>query len=312
MESRRYRLKHLAVIRISGEQCNAFLQGQLSSDLRELTSMRAQLSSLNSAKGRVLAVLQLGRLGNDILMVLPSAIAGNIVDTLRKYILNMKVVVDVDANLACIGVAGPDVNKALDAMDIPIADSDWACNSDDKRVAWRLPGEHDRVMVVAPTAIADSYWNKLDAYKDGDMLNWRWHDIQSKLPEVLPATQDKFVAQMLMLDDLGAIDFDKGCYTGQEVIARAHYLGKVKRNCAVGATPSKRPLKPGEVLHVDDKPSAVIVSAAPHPETGQSILAVMNGKYPPGTMFYAADGVEVVLEVGGDPTTIHSLTLRMR
>lgn len=312
METRRYRLKHLAVIRISGEQCNAFLQGQLSSDLRELTSMRAQLSSLNSAKGRVLAVLQLARLGNDILMVLPSAIAGNISDTLRKYILRMKVTVDVDPGLVCIGIAGPGAEKAVDALDIPIAPSDWACNSDDKRVAWRLPGETDRVIVAAPTAIADSYWSKLESLEDGDMMNWRWHDIQSKLPEVLPATQDKFVAQMLMLDDLGAIDFDKGCYTGQEVIARAHYLGKVKRNCAVGATPSKRPLKPGEVLKVDDKPSAVIVSAAPHPETGQSILAVMNGKYPPGTMFYAADGVEVVLEVGGDPTTIHSLTLRMR
>lgn len=311
MDTRRYRLKHLAVIRVTGEQCNAFLQGQLSSDLRELTNMRAQLSSLNSPKGRVLAIPQLARLGNDILMVLPAAIAPSIVETLRKYVLNMKVALSADAGLSCIGIAGPDADKAFDGLGGSVANSDWACSVTDKHVAWRIPGEHDRIIIAGENAAIDALYGRL-ALPEGDVLNWRWHDILSKLPEILPPTQDKFVAQMLALDDLGAIDFNKGCYTGQEVVARAHYLGKVKRACAVGATPSKRPLKPGEILKVEDKPAAIVVSAAPHPETGQSLLAVMNGKYPPGTMFKASDGVEVVLEVGGDPTNLHSLTLRMR
>jgi tRNA-modifying protein YgfZ len=312
MDTRRFRLRQLAVIRVSGEQCNAFLQGQLSSDLRELTSMRAQISSLNTAKGRVLAVPQLARLGGDILLVVPSAIAPNVVETLLKYVLRMKVQIAVDPGLACIGIAGPGADKAFDGLGNTLGTSDWACWSGDDHVAWRIPGEHDRILIAGKSATIDKLYGDLSAIPEGDLHLWRWLDVLSKIPEILPPTQDKFVAQMLALDELGAIDFNKGCYTGQEVIARAHYLGKVKRACAVGATPSKRPLKPGEFLKVDGKSAAIVVSAAPHPEAGQSLLAVMSGKFPPGTMFKASDGVEVVLEVGGDPSTIHSLTLRMR
>ncbi len=309
-ETRRYRLKQLAVVRVTGEQCNAFLQGQVSSDLRQLTNMRAQLSSINSAKGRVLAIPHLARLENDVLMVMALPIAQNIVDTLTKFILRAKVSLAVDPSLACIGIAGPHANEALEKLGGGTLQTDWASAVRDQWVAWRVPGDFPRILIAGNTKVVEQLFTSLPDLPLGDLHSWRLHDILAKLPEILPVTQDKFVAQMLQLDGLGAVDFDKGCYTGQEIIARARYLGKVKRLPAVGATPSKRPLKPAEVLKVDGTPAAIVVSAAPHPEGGQSLLAVVNGEFPPATIFKADDGVEINLAVDGDPSSVHSLTLR--
>lgn len=309
-ETRRYRLKQLAVVKVTGEQCNAFLQGQVSSDLRQLTNMRAQLSSVNSAKGRVLAIPHLARLENDVLMVMALPIAQNIVDTLTKFILRAKVSIAVDPGLACVGIAGPRANDALEKLGGGNLQSDWACTVREKWVAWRVPGDFPRIIIAGDTKTVEQLYNSMSDLPPGDIHSWRLHDMLAKLPEILPVTQDKFVAQMLQLDELGAVDFDKGCYTGQEIIARARYLGKVKRLPAVGATPGKRPLKPAEVLTVDGTPAAIVVSAAPHPEGGQSLLAVVNGEFPPATIFSTEDGMEINLAVGGDPSAVHSLTLR--
>ena len=146
----------------------------------------------------------------------------------------------------------------------------------------------------AAKSVAAAY-GALDNVPALDLHAWRLHDLLAGLPEIMPPTQDKFVAQMLRLDDLGAIDYDKGCYTGQEVIARAHYLGKVKRASKVGHTSAKRPLKPAEPLKVDGDLAAIVVSAAPNPAGGQVVMAVLHKEFPDGAVFTAADGVEVTL-----------------
>lgn len=289
-------LKHVAVLVARGEECNMFLQGQLSSDLRELASHRAQISSLNSAKGRVLAVPQLARCGDAVLMVLPAAVAPGVLQHLTKFVLRSKVTLALDDSIDCFGVMGPDAGGAVAKLGNVPANSDWAAVSvDADLVAWRVAGKVDRIIVAGPKAAAAAAYAKLGALPETDLHAWRLQDLLAGLPEILPPTQDKFVAQMLRLDDLGAINFNKGCYTGQEVIARAHYLGKVKRGSAIGCTSAKRPLKPAEVLEFDGKPAAVVVSAAPTPDGGQAVLAVLHAEFPPGTKFVADDGVEVSL-----------------
>jgi tRNA-modifying protein YgfZ len=293
----RHPLKHLSVIAVTGEECNAFLQGQLSSDLRELTMTRAQPSSLNSAKGRVLAFMLLARFENCVLAVLPTAIAESVAQHMSKFILRTKAAITADDAYDCFGLQGENVNGTLAKLGAgaPI-DRDWATASPGPDlVAWRVPGKVDRAIVAGRTDAVRAAYKALSELPEADPHAWRLQDILAGLPEILPPTQDKFVAQMLRLDDLGAIDFNKGCYTGQEVIARAHYLGKVKRASASGCTSAKRPLKPAEVLEVDGKPAAIVVSAAPAPEGGQAVLAVLHGEQPPGTKFVASDGVEVVL-----------------
>lgn len=288
-------LKHLELISVTGEEANVFLQGQLSNDIRELTATRAQLSTLNSAKGRVLAVLQLARYGNDVLMLLPATIAENVAETLSKYVLRTKAKVEVAKGIECFGLIGTRANDALEQMGAAPLQRDWHTVAPDSLVAWQTPGTVQRIVVAGAANAVAGAWDKLADVPAADLHAWRLHDLLSGLPEIGPATQDKFVAQMLRLDDLGAIDFDKGCYTGQEVIARAHYLGKVKRGTKVGQTASKRPLKPAEPLKVAGELAAIVVSAAPNPAGGQTVMAVLHKEFPDGTTFVAADGTEINL-----------------
>lgn len=296
-------LKHLAVLAASGEECNVFLQGQLSNDLRELTAHRAQLSTLNSAKGRVLAVLQLARLGTGVVAVLPSAIGQSVLEYLSKFVLRTKVVLTVDDKLDCFGLMGDNANASLERLGGQSVERDWnSITLDGGMVAWRAPSRVCRVIVAGPTPSVTKAYESLSELPVGDPHAWRLQDILAGLPEILPPTQDKFVAQMLRLDDLGAISFTKGCYTGQEVIARTHYLGKVKRGSAIGCTEATRPLKPAEVLEVDGKPAAIVVSAAPTPQGGQTVLAVLHKEFPAGTKFLAQDGVSVSLGEAEPPS----------
>ena len=289
-------LKHLALISVTGEECNVFLQGQLSNDIRELTATRAQLSSLNSSKGRVLAVLQLVRYGNGVLMLVPATIAESVAEHLAKYVLRSKAKVEVAAGMSCFGLIGTRANDSLDQFGSASVDRDWQSVAPDGLVVWQtLSTAVQRIIVAGPTKKVTAAYDSLRDTPVGDIHMWRLHDLLAGLPEILPPTQDKFVAQMLRLDDLGAIDFDKGCYTGQEVIARAHYLGKVKRGSKVGRTQGKRPLKPAEPLKVDGELAALVVSSAPDPDGGQVVMAVQHKEFPDGTVFTAADGVEVTL-----------------
>lgn len=289
----RIQLRHLAVITASGEECNAFLQSQLSNDLRELTATRAQLNTFNSPKGRVLAVFQLARLGKNVLMLTTAPIAASVIVELSKYILRMKAEVKLDKSIACFGILGEGANDAIEKLGGKRLENDWLQTSMDGMIAWRVPGKVPRIIVAGAATSVTKAYESLSGLPEGDLHAWRMEDLLAMMPEVLPPTQGKFVAQMLRLDELGAIDYDKGCYTGQEIIARAHYLSQVKRETVLAFTAAKRPMKPGETLKLDEEPVATVVSGAPRPEGGQVLMLVVVGEVPEGTELVATDGIAV-------------------
>lgn len=293
--TQRIQLRHLAVITASGEERNAFLQSQLSNDLRELTATRAQLNTFNSPKGRVLAVLQLARFGSSVLMLTSAPIAANVIVELSKYIVRTKAEIKLDKGVSCFGLMGEGANDAIEKLGGKRLESDWLQATMKGMIAWRVPGNVPRIVVAgAAPAVAKAY-ESLGKLPEGDLHAWRLQDLLAMMPEVVPPTQGKFVAQMLRLDELGAIDYDKGCYTGQEIIARAHYLSQVKRETMLGFTAAKRPMKPGETLKLDEEPIATVVSGAPRPEGGQVVMLVVIGEVPEGTELLAADGIAVTL-----------------
>lgn len=204
-------LDHLAVIRTSGADAESFLQGQLSGDVRQTTTSRAQWTSYNSPKGRVLAVLLLLRDADGFGLVLPRALLEPILKRLRMFVLRAKVKLEAGARTP-LGIFGAFDGASAQRMDV--VDSEYG------RVV-RVPGESPRYLCM-PTS------GSMDAAESGAEA-WRLADIRAGVPIVFPQTQERFVAQMLNLDQLNGIGFDKGCYTGQEVIARLHYLGQLKR-----------------------------------------------------------------------------------
>lgn len=294
-EAHRVQLKHLAVISASGEECNAFLQSQLSNDLRQLTATRAQLNTFNSPKGRVLAVFQLARFGNSVLMLTTSGIAASVIVELSKYIVRSKAEVKLDQGVTCFGLMGDGANDAIEKIGGKRLENDWLQATMKGMIAWRVHGNVPRFVVAGAAPAVTKAYETLGKLPEADLHAWRMQDLLAMMPEVLPQTQGKFVAQMLRLDELGAIDYDKGCYTGQEIIARAHYLSQVKRETMLAFTAAKRPMKPGESLKLDEEPIATVVSGAPRPEGGQVVMLVVVGEVPEGTELVASDGIAVTL-----------------
>lgn len=247
------RLEHLSVMRIRGADAARFLQGQLSCDVERLARTPSLLGGLHDPQGRVLAVMRLVAMDdNDVLALLPRELAQSVQGHLRKYVLRAKVAIDVaDSEWHAIGLCGPDAEAAA-RLHKPIL----------------LSSDPSRIMLIA---------SRHEPMPEGDALEAQeWHalDVADGLPEVLSATSGTFVAQMLNLDLLGGVSFEKGCYTGQEIIARAHWRGRVKRRMQRFATESPRMLRPGERVTLADGRAAQIVRQARFGQVGSEFLAV--------------------------------------
>lgn len=245
-------LDDLAVLDVRGGDIVPFLQGQVSHDVALLAQRGSLLAALNNAQGRVLAVLRLLHVApGQVLIVLPSGLAEPIRLLLQKYVLRAKVTIAAGSAWQVYGLSGPDAAAAARTrLHMPMDTTGW------------------RQLIIAPRGEAPPE-------SDADSReSWRLADIETGIPEILDATSGMFVAQMLNLDLLDAISFSKGCYTGQEVIARAHYRGQVKRRAQRFFTESPVPLGPGERVRLGDGRSAQVLMAAPAEGGGQQFLAV--------------------------------------
>ena len=215
----------LGLIQARGADAVAFMQGQLSNDVALLAPGTPQLAGYHNPQGRVVALMWLlQRAPDDILALLPPALAVPVATRLSRFVLRSKVRVSAQSATA------PEFASALDAARIgtePLAPNDF-----------------------------------------------RLANIAAGLPQVYAATSEGFVAQMLNLDAVGGISFEKGCYTGQEVIARAHYRGRVKRRMQRFLTDSPAVLAPGDTGTLPDGRAFKVVEAAQRADGRCEFLAV--------------------------------------
>jgi tRNA-modifying protein YgfZ len=222
------RLAHLGILRFTGADTLSFLQGQVSNDTQRLTEGTPVLAAYSSPQGRVLALIYLLPHSSGVLAILPREILAATMERLRKFILRAKVRIE-DAADALIVAGRFGATSQSDATPkggaIPHADSSYV----EYDGIGSAPVGHDgnRRWVIGPpekiAAPADAAAGK--RIED----DWRLADIRAGLPQVYAATSEAFVAQMLNLDLVDGISFTKGCYTGQEIIARTQHLGKIKR-----------------------------------------------------------------------------------
>jgi tRNA-modifying protein YgfZ len=229
-------LKSLGVLRFSGSDAIAFLQGQVSNDTRRLADGVPLLAAYSSAQGRVLAVLHLLPHSSGVMAILPRELALPTLERLRKFVLRAKVKIeDVGGRYS---VSGAHDASALEPGNLPAGGALYAEREEVAvaRVADGAQSASPRYWVLRPREI-ESQVRDGDA-GDGAGLAWRLADIRAGMPQVYAATSEQFVAQMLNLDRLDAISFTKGCYTGQEIIARTQHLGRIKRRLSRLALPS--------------------------------------------------------------------------
>lgn len=236
-----------------GPDALRFLQSQLTADVAGLERGEARPAAWCNPQGRVLALLWLLRTQDGALAVLPREMVPMAADGLRRFVLRAKVEVrDASDQLAVVGIAG---------------DAELPTESEDV-VVGRLSG--GRALVVGPApALAEACPGT-----EADEAAWTALALSRGEPVVLPGTSGAWIPQMLNLDLIGAVSFRKGCYPGQEIVARTHHLGRVKRRMA-RYTVAAGPLPgPGEALYLAGQPVGETVIAAPG--SPAQALAVVN------------------------------------
>lgn len=243
------RLTQLGVILVTGPQAREYLQGQVTADLERLEPDQVQLACCNSAQGRVQAVFWMLARHDGIALVLPASMIDGTIVRLRKYVLRSKVKIEAAAHLQ-VGLIRREGTS-------PTPQSH---RESDGVSYFTLPG------LEAALAVG-TFDTSNDAALERD---WKIASVRAGLPQVYPQTHEAFVAQMLNIDLLGGISFEKGCYTGQEIIARAHFRGTVKRRMFLFQTDGALPAPGTRVLAGDQHAGDVVDSA------GDLVLAVIS------------------------------------
>ena len=270
-------LDDLGALRVAGADSARFLQGQLSNDIAQVSAERSALGGLHNPQGRAIALLRIVQLApNDYLALLPQELAVAVASRLSKYVLRAKVKVTDESSswrirgLIASGLGATELQSATAAA-APLAG--YPCTAGQQRLLGatvvicigELP---TRWLLITPASETDASHpatgNSGAALPHGVPARrdvWRQLDIIAGVPQIYGATSEEFVAQMLNLDVFGAIAFDKGCYTGQEVIARAHYRGRVKRRLQRFRSRVPLDLRPGYSGELADGRAFKVVEA---------------------------------------------------
>lgn len=214
------------LIEISGSDAEEFLQGQLTQDVSKLDASISLLAAWCNAKGRVITMIRLLALGNSIGLVVPAALIETIVPKLTMYRLRADVSIErAKENWLCIAISNTDELARLDSAGL-LPRENAACSKQGLIVVDYSGGGRFVEIFGSADAFASAKLTIENAMSDEEHALMK---MRAGLAEILPANTEKYTPHMLNLDWLGAISFDKGCYTGQEVVARTQNLGESKR-----------------------------------------------------------------------------------
>ena len=270
-------LGHLGLISCQGEDARSFLHNQLTSDINHLNHGQAQHAAWCSAKGRMLASFVVMRTETGYLLRLSADLVPFIAKRMQMFVLRAKVkIADVGGTHAIFGLSGSTASTALESAGLPVPAAPLGCAEFQGGRVMRL--DDGRFEIVATAEAAARVWASLcGVARPVGQPAWVWLDVARGLPLVTAATQEEFVPQMANFERIGGVSFHKGCYPGQEIVARTQYLGKVKRHlyrvAAEGSLAAGQPLySPAEPDHA----CGMVVCAAPSPEGGFAALAVIQ------------------------------------
>ncbi len=281
-------LTHLGVISASGDDAAHFLHNQLTNDVLGLDGTGARLAGYCSPKGRLLATMLIWKDADEIRMALPRELLPATLKRLRMFVLRSKVTLDdASERLALVGMAAP----SLTLQGLP---SGLLCQSAvDGGAALRLPDAAglQRCLWAGAVDQAPRLWQRL-ALPPAPSHLWRWTDIMAGQPQVVEATREQFVPQMINYELIGGVNFRKGCYPGQEVVARSQYLGKLKRRMLLADTDAAAVA--GDEVYSDadpGQPCGMVVNAERGPDGRVACLVEMKMELSgSGVRLRSADG----------------------
>ena len=274
-------LSHLSVLRARGTEAQDFLQGQLSNDIRQVSETHSQLSAYCNPKGRMLAILRIFRRDEAYGLQLPAALAETTLKRLRMFVMRAKLTIDLaDAEWLRMGLSGPNAERLIiQILGAAPAVPDDSLAADGVTVL-RLPGMPARFEILAAPERMLELWPQFAAHaRPAGAGAWAWLDIMAGIPVILPGTVEEFVPQMANLELVGGVSFTKGCYPGQEIVARMHYLGRLKQRMIRAHVETLEPPLPGTPVFAPDLPgqsTGSVLDARPSPHGGYDLLVVAH------------------------------------
>lgn len=296
-------LDQFGVIEASGDDAATFLHGQLTNDVQHLDAASARLAGYCSPKGRLLATMLAWRAGEAIRLMLAKDVCASVQKRLSMFVLRAKAkLADITGNVAVIGFAG-DVRAALSSVFDALPDGVHVQVGGAAGALIRVPDAmgRPRYLWIGPK---DEVEARLPAL-EGKLARttpvvWDWLDIRAGEPRITKAVAEQFVPQMVNYDVLGAVNFRKGCYPGQEIVARSHYRGTIKRRTALAHIDTAEVLAGREIFHSADpaQPCGMIVNAAPSPHGGfDALVEIKLAALDEGSVHFGApDGPTLAFE----------------
>lgn len=258
------------VVEVTGADAASFLQGQFCNDLQQVSVTRAQITGYCTPKGRLLALPTIVGHENGFRLLIKSAVKDAFIKRLRMFVMRSDVTLNDRDDLICSGIVADKSQSVGDLQDtlgaLPLAPLDVATSENSQLIRWHddhVCETRSRFVHIANLADSVAMWNQSGSEKRSH-ARWRAGDISAGVPCITDGTTEAFVPQMINLQLIDALSFTKGCYPGQEIVARMQYLGKLKRHMRLFKLPG------GDVSMVP----GVKLSAAEDTDAGTVVDAV--------------------------------------
>jgi folate-binding protein YgfZ len=276
----------LGLIAVAGEDAARFLHSQLTNDVEHLGTNEARLAGFCTPKGRLQATFLMWRdAAGTVWLQLPRSIQAPLQKRLSMFVMRSKAklrdATGEESVAAVIGIGGMKGEAALRAQGFELPGAPYGTASGERGTVLRLGDAFGAPRYLWLTS-AQSAEAALPALAGelalGGNAAWQLAAIHAGVPQVTAATQEQFVPQMINFELLGGVNFKKGCYPGQEIVARSQYLGKLKRRTALASVDNAAARAGDEVFSMTDpdQPCGMVVNAAPNGEGGADLLVEMK------------------------------------
>lgn len=272
-------LSHIGLISATGDDAQAFLQGQLSNDLNTVSDTRAQLSSYSSPKGRAFTTFQIMQRQGTYYLSLSHDILEPVLKRLRMFVMRSQVALeDATDSLVHFGYADPQGDEHLRAALGVVPENDLDVIQQGDLTIIRRPASVPRFEIFGELDAAQQLWHQLSVHAAAvGSSGWDYFEIEAGIPHVTANSMEAWVPQMMNLHLIDAISFEKGCFPGQEIVARLKYLGKNKRQTYRLVIDDFKLPAVGELIEdAEGKEAGKVLNAALNPDGKAEVLAVMK------------------------------------
>lgn len=272
-------LSDYGLVKAEGDDAAEFLHNQFTNDLKQgVTEEQSQLSAYCNPKGRMLALFRVFKADGAYYLAMPRELIEATHKRLAMFVLMSKVKLeDVSDSITQVGVSGPNIDQKLMAVVGELPEQINGVSSHGNITIIRIPGPFPRYQLFGPPEDMKQAYNRLSTFMaEVSPRAWEMLDIQAGIPVLRQANVEAFVPQMTNLKTVGGLSFKKGCFPGQEIVARMEYLGKLKRRMYLAHSESEAPA-PGDVVYRHDgeaRKAGNVLIAQPHPGGGSDLLMV--------------------------------------